>query len=400
MSEVEILTAGWVLPVSRPPIRDGALAVRDERIVWVGRRGAAGQPGGRERALGAGVLIPGLVNAHTHLELSACAGRLDGAQGFADWVRALVALRPVLEREALRDGVRAALASLETYGTVAVGDVTNRLEDLDLLAAAPLDAVVLHEVIGWASCAAGEIAAQARARVAQARATWGGARLRVRLAAHAPHSVSPELLAALADDGGLASIHLAESEAETRFLLDGGGEWAAFLTQRDLGGVAFVAPGLSPVAYLERLGVLRSGLVAVHCVQVDETDARLLADRGIAVVLCPRSNRRLVGRLAPLPLLLRAGLLPALGTDSLASVETLDLREEMRLLDEVFPEVGRDLLLRMATWAGAAALGLEDLGALAPGYRAALAYAPASIAVDDPFEHLFARATPLQLVTR
>jgi cytosine/adenosine deaminase-related metal-dependent hydrolase len=196
--------------------------------------------------------------------------------------------------------------------------------------------------------------------------------------------VSAALLQALRARGGPASIHLAESEAETVFLATGDGEWAGFLARRGLGGVPFRAPRASPVRYLEALGVLDPGLVAAHCVRVDGEDRALLARRGVHVALCPRSNRNLGVGLPPLPDLLADGVRVCLGTDSLASADSLDLLEDLALLHRVYPQVEPETLVRMATRAGAEALGFEDLGTLGPGRAAAMAFAPAPSNEADP----------------
>jgi cytosine/adenosine deaminase-related metal-dependent hydrolase len=161
-----------------------------------------------------------------------------------------------------------------------------------------------------------------------------------------------------------------------------------FLQHRGLGHVRFDPPRTSPVRYVDGLGVLRPGLVAAHCVQADPRDLRLLAARGVAVAVCPRSNERLdVGR-APVPEMMAAGVRVCLGTDSLASVDTLDLLEDLALLARQFPEVEPARILRMATAEGARALGFSDLGSLARGRAALLAFAEGPAALADPLAFL------------
>jgi cytosine/adenosine deaminase-related metal-dependent hydrolase len=280
-------------------------------------------------------------------------------------------------------------------GTAAVGDVSNTLVHLDLLAESGMRAVVFLELLAWDPEAAEATLAWGRQNLAAAGTSAG---VEVRLAAHAPHSVSPELLRMLVKEGGPAAIHLAESPEEKRYLEKGGGEWAAFLERRGLGKVAFEPPGRSPVAYVDGLGVLHPHLLAAHAVQVDEADRRLLASRGVHVVLCPRSNRNLgVGR-ADVPALAAAGVRLALGTDSLASVETLDVLDDAVLLARQFPTLPKAEIVRMATRGGAEALGLDDVGALAPGMEAALALAPCARVPDDPCAFLVSGEARLQRV--
>jgi len=393
---MELLTASWVVTVAGPPLRDGRVAVEESRIAWVGRAGDPGEPAAPVRDLGPGVLLPGLVNAHCHLELSHLRGRVPTAPGFVPWIEALVAARAAGDGAEARAEAAEAIRRLETNGTAAVGDVSNTLAHLDLLAGSSLQAVVFLELLAWDPAAAEATLASADRRLA---ALTPAPNVRMRLAAHAPYSVSPALFAALVARGGPAALHLAESPAESAFLAVGEGDWPGFLARRGLGHVPFQPPGLSPVRYVDALGALGRGLVAAHGVQVDAADRALLARRGVHVALCPRSNRNLGVGTAPVPELLAAGVPLCLGTDSLASVESLDLLEDAALLFRQFPDLDPAVLVRAATLGGARALGLEsDLGAIAPGRRAALAFAAAASAPDDPSRYLLSGEARLRRV--
>jgi cytosine/adenosine deaminase-related metal-dependent hydrolase len=396
---MELLSAEWVVPGAEPPIRDGLVAVEQGRIAWVGGRGDAGRPAGAVRDLGRGVLLPGLVNAHCHLELSHLAAvREQARQGFVVWVEALVERRSLADPVDARARTEAAIDELKTTGTVAVGDVSNALGHLDLLDASGLAAVVFYELLAWDPDRSETVLQDARRRVADILRE--GVRTPVRLAAHAPHSVSPPLLRALAREGGPAAIHLAESEAEQRFLSDGDSEWSAFLGRRGVGHVSFAPPRTTPVRYLDGLGALHAGLVAAHCVHVDADERALLARRGVFVVVCPRSNRTTGVGIPPVPEMLAAGVEVCLGTDSLASADSLDLLQDAAALHREFPALEPAAIVRMATATGARALGLGDLGVIERGRRAALAFAPAAGAVADPLDFLVsgdARARRVEL---
>ncbi len=380
---VIVYHAAWVVPVEGAALRDGCVAVADGRVAWVGR--AEDAPAGERRELGPGVLLPGLVNAHCHLELSHLAGRLIPARGFVDWVERLVAARAEDPLALVRTRAADGIAALERTGTVAVGDVSNALAHLDLLDRSSLRARVFFEQIGWDPAAATAVMDTARARLA---ALPPLRHVKVSLAAHAPHSVSPALLTALAEGSGRLALHLAESPAERRFLEAGDDQWSAFLTSRGLGHVRFDPPGLSPVRHVERLGVLRTGVLAAHGVQVDAADRALLAARGVFVVLCPRSNEALgVGR-APVVEMREAGVRLCLGTDSLASVPTLDLWDDVLALHRALPSLEGDWLVRAATRAGAEALGFDDLGRIVPGARAASAFFEGPASIGDPLDFL------------
>jgi aminodeoxyfutalosine deaminase len=385
---VRRFTSSWVVPVAQPPIPNGRVAVEGEHIAWVGAPGAPGEPDAPLQDLGPGVILPGLVNAHCHLELSYLQGRLSIPRPFVPWVRELLAARAGEKPNVVRAGVERGVRQILDAGTAAVGDASNELAHLDLLAASGLRAVVFHELIGWDPGSADAILAAARARIADLPADLASRGVGVRLAAHAPHSVSPALLGRLRAQGDFGGLHLAESPAESRFLRDGDDEWAGFLRERGFGTVPFRAAGVSAVQYAESLGLLRAGLLAVHCVQTDAADHAMLARRGVFVAVCPRSNRNLeVGR-APVPEMLAAGVRVCLGTDSLASVGTLNLMDDVRTLRQQFPQLPPAVLVRMATLEGAAALGLTELGSVEPGKRAALAHAAADREIADPLEFL------------
>lgn len=407
---MDVLTTSWVVPVDGAPLRDGRVAVESGRIAWVGGPEDVGCPLGTRRDLGPGVLLPGLVNAHCHLELSHLAGELPTGHGFVPWVEALVALRGRLPAEEVRARTEEGVRLVGERGTVAVGDVSNALGHVDVLAASGLRAVVFLELLAWdpahadaalagaeerlAGCAAG-VRTSGPDRAGRPAAADAGPVMELRLAAHAPHSVSPELLRLLVARGGPAAIHVAESPEEVRFLARGDGPWAEFLGRRGLGHVSFTPPGRSPVRYLDDLGALHPALVAAHGVHVDAADRETLARRGVSVAVCPRSNRALGVGTADVPALLAAGVRLALGTDSLASVESLDVRDDAVLLSRQFPDLDPAAILRMATAGGAEALGLADLGTIAPGKRAALAFAGATEPPADPFRHVLAEGTRL-----
>jgi cytosine/adenosine deaminase-related metal-dependent hydrolase len=395
---MQLLRSGWLLPITEPPIREGLVAVSGRWIVWLGRDGDPGQPDGPIHDLGDGILLPGLVNAHCHLELSHLAGRIaPSGEGFAPWVERVVATRGQHPQPEIAAAVDSAVAGLEASGTVALGEVSNTLAPLERLSRSSLDAVVFLELLSWDPAKA------------EATLAWGDEMLRrhasslrpgleLRLAAHAPHSVSAELLRLVASRGGPASIHLAESPEEVEFLVDGSGRWPAFLASRGLAHVRHAPSGKSPVRYADGLGVLHERLVAAHGVQLDAADRALLAERGVHVVACPRSNARLGVGTADVPALLAAGVRLALGSDSLASASSLDVLDDAVLLHAQFPALPPAAILRMATLGGAEALGFPELGAIARGRRAALAYAPAPGVPKDPESFLLSGEARLERV--
>ncbi|MBI5584848.1 MAG: amidohydrolase family protein, partial [Deltaproteobacteria bacterium] len=201
------------------------------------------------------------------------------------------------------------------------------------------------------------------------------------LGAHAPHSTSAALLRAAKAwtraRGRPLAIHAAESLEETEFLLTGTGIWKEFLIERGKWVASWQAPGTTPVQYLKSLNLLDEKTLAVHLTRAKEEDLVLLKGHGTRIAICPRSNQFITGTLAPLPAMLRAGLEPALGTDSLASNRDLGLWGELEVLAQNFPEINPWEMLRMATINGAAALHLTDrTGDLAPGKKARMFFLP------------------------
>jgi cytosine/adenosine deaminase-related metal-dependent hydrolase len=282
-------------------------------------------------------------------------------------------------------------------GTVAVADVANDTWVAPLLAASGLYAVLFHEILGLEANRVEPLLAEAAERLERLAddpaVREAGDRVRVELTPHAPHTTSAPLLRALAGRSAAAgeplSIHVAESEAETAFLADGGGPLAELFRERGFGDGSWKPPGQSPVEYLDRIGLLSERTLAVHCVGIGQRDHSRLQARGVTVVTCPRSNRHLgVGR-APIPQLLREGVPVALGTDSLASVPDLDPFAEMAALREEHPSLTPAAVLRMATLNGARALRLDDrLGSIEAGKLALLVVVPLPDEETDVLELL------------
>jgi aminodeoxyfutalosine deaminase len=336
----------------------------------------------------AAVLTPGLINAHTHLELSALRGRVPGGRGFAPWVDTLVNLRahskPELDSEAIDLGV----SELLQHGVVGVGDVCNQLHSCDVLAGVSLCVSVFHEVFGMRSETA-EVMQGMAERERAARSSFP-AHMRYALAPHTPHTLHPRFLQGLvrraASSGMRTSLHLAEHAAERAYLASGEGPFADWVKSRGSSEIDWKIPGLDPIRYVDSLGLLGPHLIAVHLADARPDELALLAERKAQAVLCPRSNLFIEVKLPPLLDILRAGLRPGLGTDSLASNTSLDPLAEARALRKRFPTVPATTLLAMATSWGADALGYGSvLGRIARGrYPGVLAFSHTSAAPSDP----------------
>ena len=392
-----VYAAKHLLPVSSPPVQNGAVAVRDGRIVALGRRKdvVRAHPGAEVRDLGDAVIIPGLVNTHTHVELSWMNGEPPAGGTYTSWLRDLVARRPLVDETAAKDAAAKAVDAIVARGTVAIGDVANGTWAASMLAQSDLYGIAFHEVFGFKTADAESILDAAATRLETIDRTPEMNAARGRLAAiltpHAAHTTSGPLLKALGGRataaGETLAIHVAESAEETQLLRDGSGSFREFLVERDAWEDGWKAPGLTPVEYLDRLGVLSPRTLAVHCVYLDHQDLSRLQTRGVTVVTCPRSNQRLGVGKAPVTKLLASGIPIALGTDSLATSPDIDVFNEVAVLRQEHPELSPAAALRIATLNGAVALGVaKELGTIEVGKLAALAVVALAEPNDDPLE--------------
>ncbi len=392
-------SADWVLPISDAPIGGGAVAIDGGRIVSVGAR-----DGSEDIALGRVAVLPGLVNAHTHLELSYLHGRISPASSFLEWVRPMLAARREragIDDQAVLSAAADAIRRARLTGTALVGDVSNTLAVVPLLRDAGMPACVFHELIGFRGVDADEQVAAARHAI---DSLSSGDDVRLSLAPHAPYSVSPALFSAIRrnldeDDTRLVStVHLGESPEEVELLKKGTGPWRALLEEIGVWNETWQVPACSPVEYLSDLGFLQNSVLAVHGVQLEGSDLSRLRTLGVTVVSCPRSNRYVGVGSPPLEAFYAMDLDVALGTDSLASVEDLNMFNELAEARRIAPRVPARALLQSATLTGATALGFaDDYGSIEPGKRAALIAVRVPEGVNDVEEYLVSGTEPVRL---
>lgn len=390
---VAVYRAAWVLPIALPPVRDGWVAVADGRITALGGPSSTPPSTPRTTDLGSRAILPGLVNAHTHLELSWMAGQVAPSSSMPAWAAQLMTLRAAVRDEPVpptADAVRNARAA----GTSLVGDVTNTLGAYAPLVDSGLSAAVFRELLGFNAEAPERLVEEALAQLA---AVSPSDRFRPTLAPHAPYSVSPDLFKAIAAAAGSGplSVHLAESAEEVQFLRDGTGAWRELLGRLGAWNGRWTPPGCGPVEYLDRLGLVSNLLIAVHCVQATGDELRRLGAAGATVVTCPRSNRWTGAGTPPIERFYASGVRVAVGTDSLASVEDLSVFSELAELHRLAPAVPAARLLESATRCGAQALGFErDFGTLEPGKRADLIAVRVPPGTEDVEEYLVGGIEP------
>jgi cytosine/adenosine deaminase-related metal-dependent hydrolase len=353
--------------------------VSDGRVVSVGE----GRAPGPETDLGDVALLPGLVNAHTHLELSWMDGLVPPAASMDAWIRTLLDVRragPENEDGAIAAMTRA-INQMRATGTVLIGDISNTLASVPVLAAEACDAVVFHEILGFnAADPAGmvrEAWKRANELVADLPAASANQLRAISVVGHAPYSTSPALFAEIAarhHGPAPLSVHVAESLEEIEFLRRGRGPIRAMLQTLGVWDGAWDAPRCGPIEYLKRVGYLQAGTLLVHCVHLTAAELDDVRDADAVIVTCPRSNVWVGGGVPPISRFYGAGVPVAIGTDSLASTGTLNMFDELAALRRLAPEVDAARLIESATRIGAEALGFgQHYGTISKGRRATLA---------------------------
>jgi cytosine/adenosine deaminase-related metal-dependent hydrolase len=359
-----VLSAEWVLPVEAPPIREGAIAIEDGRITAVGTRDELGPGTHYDDA----VLLPGFVNAHSHIEYAVYGGFGDGLGDFAEWITLHIQRKARIGWEEYVDIARLGAAECLTSGITTIGDCSYSGAAAVACAELGLRATVYLEVFGADPAPALESFAARKERVQGSFSE----RVRPGISPHAPYSVSLDLYRASAELGLPVATHISESPAEVTYVTTGQGPWG------DYSALLVPPPQTTGTRLLADAGLLGPDVVAAHCVMVDADEIGLLAATQTGVAHCPRSNGALGCGVAPLAELRDASVRVGVGTDSPASAPSFDFFEELR--NVVFAARSRaqrpDVIsaaeaLELGTLGSARALGLDDeIGSLTPGKRA------------------------------
>jgi 5-methylthioadenosine/S-adenosylhomocysteine deaminase len=381
-----IYSAQWIVPVSASPFPEGGIAISEGRIAAVGTREQLQQqfPQAELRDFGSAAIIPGLVNSHSHLELTAMRGFLENEEtDFFAWLRKLTLAR--LERMTADDlNVSAQWGACEAAraGVTFVADASDAaFESMNALRAVGLRGIVFQESFGPDPRLAQQNFAKLEAKITRLREVESSL-VKCGVSPHAPYTVCGpqlEMIAQFAIDQELPlMMHAAETMMEVALLREGIGAFADGLKNR---GIEWQTPGLSPIQYLRQHGILATRPLLAHCIHVDAADLETLSETGSSIAHCPKSNSKLRHGMAPLAKFLAQGIATGLGSDSVASNNVCDLLEEARyallLARSGFAGKGgaADLsaqdALHLATWGGARALGMaEQFGALQQGMQA------------------------------
>jgi cytosine/adenosine deaminase-related metal-dependent hydrolase len=364
------LAARWLVPVGSPPIEQGALLIgQDGRIEAVGPDAAVPRPSDiPAQKFDDAVILPGLINTHTHLELTGFEGRV-AEREFASWIRRLRELKATRTAAEYLDAARRGIAASFAAGVTTVADTGDSGAAIQALAECGGAGVAYQEVFGPHPDQADQSLADLRAKVDRSRSLAGN-RLRIGVSPHAPYTVSGHLFRAVAAWARAESlplaVHVAESTAESQFLLGGTGPFAEAWDARGIPLPELL--GQTPIAWLAAQGVLSDRTLCIHGVQLTGDDIFRLADSGTAVAHCPLSNRAHGHGDAPLERLLDAGVRVGLGTDSVVSVGRLDLLAEARAAGTLAPSLDADALIELCTRGGARAIGVDsETGTLQSG---------------------------------
>ncbi|UJS22284.1 MAG: amidohydrolase family protein [Candidatus Brocadia sp.] len=400
---MKMIRAKYLIPEPERCIENGAVAVEDARIHRVGTFDEIKTLPDVDAIidLGNAVILPGLINIHTHLDLTHLHNRIKPTSNFTHWVFQLLGAR-IRWKEAdytasIEKGIRCSVEA----GTTTVADIANTEYSFSVLRKSPLRKVVFKEVIDLNPDHAEDVLAKAQSELAgfgydgavpvgindppvspgKPGDDAGEIRGRhdlfcVGLSPHAPYSVSKELyrlVAQFARQKGLPlCTHIAETRDEIEFLTKGAGNFPTFLRQLRAMPPDWQPPGLTPIHYLKETGILENHPLLIHCNYITDAEISLIRSSGASVAFCPRSHRFFGHTNHPLPRLLGCGVNVGLGTDSLASNDTLSILDEMKFLflhDAISPKT----LISMATINGAKALGWElRVGRIREGFEADL----------------------------
>jgi cytosine/adenosine deaminase-related metal-dependent hydrolase len=387
-SIIKIYTAHWVLPVATAPLPGGAVAVSGDRIVGVGPANElhSKYPDATVEDFGESAIVPGLVNCHTHLELTVMRGYLEDVEhDFFSWLRKLTIARMTqMSADDLYDSALWGVAEAARAGITCVGDASSAgISSLAAVLDGGLRGNIYQEVFGPDAANAKEAFEGLREKVCELRERETQI-VKAAVSPHAPYTVSRPLLE-LVSDYAISErlplmIHAAESEAEKLFLRQGTGPFADGLFKRS---IDWAAPGVSTIEYLKMAGVLNTAPLLAHCIRVSSADISMIHESKSGVAHCPKSNAKLGHGRAPIAALRQAGVNLGFGSDSVASNNSSDMLEEARfatLLSRLGSENtpaagirGEDALFA-ATLGGARAMGLGDVtGSIEAGKQADLA---------------------------
>ncbi len=374
---IKKIKAGWVLPVTSPPIKDGIVLTDGKAIKAVGSGKELSKfPYDEIIDCSGKIILPGFVNAHSHLELTGFRGKIEKGLSFPDWVRKVVSIRKDITENEIALAIKDGLDELISSGVTTVGDFSQTGITAKILNERGLRGTVFLEFAGFNPEQKDERLRELKEKFNRFSSIFNlQSSIRIGVAPHAPYSVSAELLKeshSFAQEKRLPlSIHISEMLEEIEFIKNGSGAMKDLLIDFGVWNDKWMPPQTTPVQYLQNMEILK-GAIGIHLNIVTEDDIRILKENNVSVVYCPGSNKWF-GRNWKYPLreFLNNGINVAIGTDSLSSNEKLNMFHEMRIIKENFPDLENNIILKMATVNGAKAIGFEgEAGEIAIGRKA------------------------------
>ena len=370
-----IVKAKYLITNPENCTENGAIAVKGTKIYRVGTFEEIKMLANVDKIidLGNAVILPGLINIHTHLDLTNLHKRIKPTGNFTHWVFQIVGARIRWKDEDYISSMEKGIELCGESGTTTVADIANTEYSFSVLKKSPLRKVVYKEVIDLNPDHAKDVLKKTQTELSTITTDD---LLSIGLSPHAPYSVSRELYQTIAqfavETGTPVCTHIAETRDEIEFLTKGTGIFPAFLRQLRAMPDNWQAPGLTPIHYLNETGILRNHPLLIHCNYVTDEEISLIKSSGASVAFCPRSHHFFGHTNHPVQKLLDAGINVGLGTDSLASNDTLSIIDEMKFLF-LHHSIPLNTLLTMATTNGAKALGLESkVGQIKEGFEADL----------------------------
>ncbi len=411
-----LLAAKWVLPISHKPVENGAIVIEGTKIKDVGtfEEMVNKYPGEEVSDFGKAVILPGFIDLHTHLEYSVFRGVCDDL-GYADWkIQLTIKSRTLTESDWMHSAYLGALEAIQS-GITTIADITKSGASLTAAKDAGLRGIIYYEVTGMDYAKLPKIMSHMDKDVTNWIDKAKGSNLIIGFAPHSPYTVAPPLFqesTKWARERNLQiCTHLAGSKAEYDFVKYGSGQLSnEYWNLVGWNNILWQPTGVSPVKYLEEWGVFDGGnILAVHCVQVDESDIDILKRYNVSIAHCPRCNAKLGMGIAPLSSFLSRGMSVGIGTDSPASNNTTDVFDEMRIGLLIQRGITRSAdftaedFVYMATLGGAGAVNMQDkIGSLEAGKEADVIVVDMShshqVPAGDPYSALVYTANQENIV--
>ncbi|MCF6147453.1 MAG: amidohydrolase family protein [Candidatus Kuenenia sp.] len=368
-----VIKAKYIIQDNAHYIENGAVAIEGNKIRKVGTFDEVKVPADNATIIDLKntALLPGLINTHAHLDLTSLKNRIAPTNNFTHWVFQLVGAKARWKADDYAASIKEGIALCIESGTTTVADITHSGHSFPILEKSPLRKVVYKEIIGLNPAYAQKIISKASLDLSDISTTDS---YNIGISPHAPYSVSKELYKAASrlakEKNLLVCTHIAETQDEIEFLAKGTGNLPVLLQKLKAIPDGWQPPERKPIQYLYEAGVLNEKMLLIHCNYLTEEEMSMIRSSGASVAFCPKSHHFFGHKNHPLSKLLEEGINVGLGTDSLASNDTLDILEEMKFLYAHY-SLPPEVIFSIATKNGAKALGMEtNIGQIREGFEA------------------------------